>query len=177
MSMRTLFFSLIMVSHNLTLFDFSQESSLRNWAIINDGVMGGLSRGQLKLSPEGYGKFSGTVSLANNGGFTSIRCNLPPTAIPQDAKISLRIKGDGKAYQFRVRHKPMAYQSYIYDLTTSGEWETIEFPIAEMYPQRYGRKLNMPNFNHEKMCEFTFLIANKRNEEFELLIDQVHLTN
>ena len=89
----------------------------------------------------------------------------------------MRIKGDGKAYQFRVRHKPMAYQSYIYDFTTTGEWQTIEFPISEMYPERRGRRLNMPNFNHEKMCEFTFLIANKRNEEFELFIDQVNLTN
>jgi len=175
--MRALFFSLLMVSNNPTLFDFSKESSLRNWVVINDGVMGGLSRGRLALSPEGYGKFSGTVSLANNGGFTSIRCNLAPTAVPQGAKISMRIKGDGKAYQFRVRHKPMAYQSYIYDFTTTGEWQTIEFPISEMYPERHGRRLNMPNFNHEKMCEFTFLIANKRNEEFELFIDQINLTN
>ena len=96
--MRALFFSLMMVSNNPPLFDFSKESSSRNWVIFNDGVMGGLSRGQLTLSPEGYGKFSGTVSLANNGGFTSIRCNLSPTAVPQGAKISMRIKGDGKAY-------------------------------------------------------------------------------
>ena len=175
--MRALFFSLMMVSNNPVLFDFSKESSLSNWFIINDGVMGGVSRGQLSLTPEGHGKFTGTVSLANNGGFTSIRCNLPPTSIAPNTKISMRIKGDGKNYQFRVRHQPMAYQSYIHAFSTTGEWQTIEFPIAQMYPERHGRRLNMPNFDHEKICEFTFLIANKRNEEFELLIDSVELTH
>ena len=102
--MRALFFSLMMVSNNPMLFDFSKESSLSSWYIVNDGVMGGVSKGQLSLTPEGHGKFTGTVSLANNGGFTSIRCNLPPTAIASNMKISMRIKGDGKNYQFRVRH-------------------------------------------------------------------------
>ena len=68
-------------------------------------------------------------------------------------------------------------RAYIHDFSTTGEWQTIEFPISQMYPERYGRRLNMPNFDHEKICEFTFLIANKRNEEFELLIDSVELIN
>lgn len=175
--MRALLFSLMMVSNSPVLFDFSKDSSLSNWFIINDGVMGGLSKGQLSLTPEGHGKFTGKVSLANNGGFTSIRCNLPPTATSSTTKISMRIKGDGKDYQFRVRHQPLAYQSYIYDFSTTGEWQIIEFPINQMYPERHGRRLNMPNFDHEKICEFTFLIANKRNEEFEILIDSVQLRN
>ena len=104
----------MMVSNNPTLFDFSKESSLRNWVIINDGVMGGLSRGQLALSSEGYGKFERyRFSSQTMEDLHSIRCNLAPTAVPQGAKITMRIKGDGKAYQFRVRHKPMAYQSYL----------------------------------------------------------------
>ena len=166
-----------MVSNNLMLFDFSKESSLSSWYIVNDGVMGGVSKGRLSLTPEGHGKFTGTVSLANNGGFTSIRCNLSPIAIAPNTKISMRIKGDGKNYQFRVRHQPMAYQSYIHDFSTTGEWQIIEFPIEQMYPERHGRRLSMPNFDHEKICEFMFLIANKRNEEFELLIDSVELIN
>jgi len=33
----------------------------------------------------------------------------------------------------------------------------------------------MPNFDRPSINEFTFLIANKRNETFELLIDKVVL--
>ena len=173
--MRALFFSLMMVSQNPVLFDFSKESSLSNWFIINDGVMGGVSKGQLILTPEGHGKFTGTVSLANNGGFTSIRCNLPPTAIASNMKISIRLKGDGKNYQFRVRHQPMAYQSYIHDFSTTGEWQTIEIPFNAMYASFRGYRLDIPNFKGDQMEEIAFLIGNKKAESFKLIIDSISL--
>jgi len=173
--MCALLFSLMMVSNSQVLFDFSKDSSLSNWFIINDGVMGGLSKGQLSLTPEGYGKFTGTVSLANNGGFTSIRCATGKIETPEGAIVRMRVKGDGKNYQFRVKHKARDYQSYITTFSTSGEWETIEIPLSKLYPSFRGRVLDMPNFIHSSLTEFTFLIANKKAETFELLIDSVEL--
>ena len=43
-----------------------------DWRIINDSVMGGVSRSQFNIFEE-YIRFSGHVSLENNGGFASIR--------------------------------------------------------------------------------------------------------
>ena len=42
------------------------------WRSINDGVMGGLSSGGMRLE-DGIAVFSGTLSLENNGGFSSVR--------------------------------------------------------------------------------------------------------
>ena len=168
--------ALFMVFTNSVLFDFKANDSLSKWIVVNDGVMGGLSRGELTKTLEGYGKFSGTVSLANNGGFASIRCSLQKTKASGNSKISFRIKGDGKDYQFRVRHHPMSYESYIYKFSTTGEWQKVEFVMNEMHPERRGKKLDIPNFNKSAIHEFTFLIANKRNEDFELFIDEVNLT-
>jgi len=53
--------------------------------------------------------------------------------------------------------------------------ETIEMPLSDLYPSWRGQKLDMPNFDQSSINEFTFLIANKRNETFELLIDKVVL--
>jgi hypothetical protein len=58
----------------LALFDFTTDVNMDRWAVMNDGVMGGLSKGKLEVTAEGHGRFSGTVSLENYGGFTSIRC-------------------------------------------------------------------------------------------------------
>ena len=44
-----------------------------------------------------------------------------------------------------------------------------------MYPSFRGRKLDEPNFFHKSIEEVTFLIANKKNEEFILLIDKIEL--
>ena len=56
----------------LTLIDFSNASAA-GWQIVNDSVMGGISRSTLQLHEDGYALFSGTVSLENNGGFASVR--------------------------------------------------------------------------------------------------------
>ena len=55
------------------IYDFNKNKNLRDWQIINDGVMGGLSFGRLRLSENGNGLFYGFVSLENYGGFTSVR--------------------------------------------------------------------------------------------------------
>lgn len=58
----------------MILFDFKDLSAATSWYGVNDTVMGGLSRSKLTISPLGYGIFSGHVSLANGGGFASVRC-------------------------------------------------------------------------------------------------------
>ncbi len=173
--MHALFLTIAMLASYTTLFDFTTDANMDSWAVVNDGVMGGLSKGKLEVTPEGHGKFSGTVSLENYGGFTSIRCALADIPTTPNARVQLRIKGDGKAYQFRVKHKPRDYQSYITTFSTTGDWETIEIPLNDLFPSWRGQKLDMPNFDHSSMNEFTLLIANKRNETFELLIDKVVL--
>jgi hypothetical protein len=95
--------------------------------------------------------------------------------VTENSTVQLRVKGDGKNYQFRVKHKARDYQSYITTFSTTGEWETIEMPLSELYPSWRGQKLDMSNFDKSSINEFTFLIANKRNETFELLIDEVVL--
>ena len=40
-----------------------------------------------------------------------------------------------------------------------------------------GRKLNMSNFNYEKLSEIGILIGNKKNEDFRLEIIKIELTN
>ena len=173
--MNALFLTIAMLTSSITLFDFSAGLNLDRWAVVNDGVMGGLSKGALEITGEGHGRFSGTVSLENYGGFTSIRCAVADIAVSEGSKIQLRIKGDGKDYQFRVKHKARDYQSFITTFSTTGAWETIEIPLNDLYPSWRGQKLDMPNFDRSSINEFTFLIANKRNETFELLIDKVVL--
>ena len=89
--------------------------------------------------------------------------------------IVLKIKGDGKNYQFRIKHKSTDYASYITSFSSSGKWQEIEIPINSMYPSFRGRKLDKPNFFYKSIEEVTFLIANKKNEDFILLIDKIEL--
>lgn len=161
--------------NGIVLFNFSENSDLSKWLVVNDDVMGGRSEATLKLSDSGSALFSGKVSLENNGGFSSLRYNMDVVQINSSTKLIVRLKGDGKNYQVRIREKQSDYFSYIHTFATSGQWENIEVPLAEMYPSFRGRKLERPNFNGNSMVELTFLISNKKAESFVLEIQKAVL--
>lgn len=155
----------------LVLYDFPNEVGLTGWYLMDDVVMGGRSEGQLELSDSGHGVYSGKVSLENNGGFSSLRFSPGETAVQTYTKCSFRIKGDGKRYQFRIKTNARDRHSYIIFFETTGDWETITIPIHEMYPSFRGRRLDMDNYPGELLSEISFLIGNKKEEQFKLEMD------
>ena len=160
---------------NRTIFDFNTNSDLKDWEIVNDNVMGGKSFSKIELNSEGNGVFSGAVSLENNGGFSSVHYNFEKIEVNSDSKLSIKLKGDGKKYQLRIKNNSKAKYSYITYFSTSGEWQNIIIPLKDMYPQFRGNKMNQPNFLHLQVEQISFLIANKRSENFKLLIDKIEL--
>lgn len=165
-----------MTSNNPRLiFDFTRNESLKNWQVVDDNVMGGVSSGKLSINEEGYGVYEGEVSLDNDGGFSSLRyeCgNIP--ALPTDS-IIVTLKGDGKAYQLRIKDKRNTYYSYVASFKTSGKWETITIALKDMYPSFRGQDLNLPNYNKNSIEEIAILIGNKKNETFKLLLDKIEI--
>lgn len=157
------------------IYTFSTQTNLKEWRIVNDGVMGGISKSSLVLTDAGHGQFSGHVSLANNGGFASIQLNTTIKLAEEKKFIVLRIKGDGKRYEFRLKGEISQSESYVHQFATSGEWENLKLAISEFYPQFRGRKLNIPNFNFKNIEQLSFLIANKQEEDFQLLIAWIGL--
>ena len=157
------------------LYDFNTESKLENWFIVNDDVMGGVSKSKLFLDDEGNGVFKGRISTLNNGGFASVRFNSGRVITKNKKDLVIRIKGDQKKYQIRIKSNRNDYQSYIMDFITSGEWETIKIPLKSMYASFRGRRLNMDDFDKDYFEQISFLVGNKRNENFELRIKSVEL--
>lgn len=165
---------ILLMMRSLIIYDFSTNSNLNDWIIIDDVVMGGVSDGNFSINDEGNGVFSGYVSLENNGGFSSVRhyCNIKTS---KDGIVVLHLKGDGKSYQFRVKDKRNQYYSYITTFKTSGEWETIEIELKNLYPSFRGRRLNLTKFEANTIEEIAFLIANNKNESFVLELDKIEL--
>ena len=55
------------------LFDFTGADGAKDWKAVNDGVMGGVSEGKFTITDRKTLEFFGTLSLANSGGFASVR--------------------------------------------------------------------------------------------------------
>ena len=78
---------MLMNSNNsITIYDFNKDSNLKKWNVVDDVVMGGRSSSTVSLNADGFGVFSGDVSLANNGGFSSVRHEFQKIKVNQDKK-------------------------------------------------------------------------------------------
>lgn len=157
------------------IFDFHPKARMDKWTVVNDGVMGGRSQSTLRLDEAGHGVFAGRVSLENNGGFASVRLDCGTVPVGKAKYLTLRVKGDGKRYQFRIRANENDAFAYIQYFQTSGEWEDISLALEDFYPNFRGRKLNLPNFASNSLEEVGILIGNGRPEGFQLLIDSISL--
>jgi len=173
--MMTTIFSTIcyLMMTTMMIFNFTKDAVMQNWYVVDDKVMGGVSEGKMGVNDEGHGMFQGHVSLDNNGGFSSIKYNAGATGLQGYNKFVIAIKGDGKAYQFRVKTKSSQYYSYIFNFNTTNKWQTIEIPFNSMVPSFRGRTLDMANFPGESLEEIGFLVGNKKEEDFKLAIDYI----
>jgi NADH dehydrogenase [ubiquinone] 1 alpha subcomplex assembly factor 1 len=167
------FFFFIM--NSIVLVDFNLDGKYDDWKVVDDVVMGGRSDSDFTIDSQGNGIFSGIVSLENNGGFCSVQHTMKSLTLADKKYFSIRLQGDGKKYQFRVKHYRNDRHSFIYEFQTSTNWETITIPIAEMYASFRGYKVNIPNYDGSKIEQLSFLIANAKSERFELKIDKIEV--
>ena len=170
-----LFTAMTMFQSPSVIFKFESGISTDGWQIVDDRVMGGKSQGLFVLNSEGRGVFKGAVTTENNGGFSSLRYNFEAIQTAGFESVVLKLKGDGKAYQFRLKSNSNDRHSYVYRFTTIGILEEIVIPLKLFRPTYRGRALTLPNFEADTLEQIAFLIGNKTNEDFYLEIESISL--
>ncbi|MDZ7843288.1 MAG: CIA30 family protein [Anaerolineales bacterium] len=158
------------------LFDFLNPKQLEGWRIVNDGVMGGLSRSEIVFSDRGSILFQGTLSLENAGGFASVQAEAPPINWKKFAGLLLRIRGDGRRYQLRLRtdqpNQDLSYRAY-FD-THPGKWIEVSLPFEAFQPVSRGQVLDdAPPLTLEMIARIGFLLADQQAGEFKLETDWI----
>lgn len=158
------------------IFDFENPGEIDRWRVVNDGVMGGLSRSELIFSDKNSAIFKGNVSLENNGGFASTRTIPHSYELDGHEGIVLRVRGDGRKYQFRLRTDDrfdgISYRREF--ATEANAWTEIAIPFREFEPTFRGRILkDVKPIVPEAIQQLGFLIANKKAEKFQLEIDWI----
>ena len=149
------------------------EKSLLNWNIVNDTVMGGRSQARMRIY-NNMAEFKGYLSLANNGGFSSVRAYYPNDLI-DISSIVLRVKGDGRKYSFRVRTDNNRWASYTQSFSTKKDtWEEITLNIKDFYPTYRGYNLrDIPKLSESIIREVGLMISDKVEGRFKIDIDWI----
>lgn len=155
------------------IIDFAEHERGRHWTIVNDGVMGGVSTSDLRVAEDGYGEFSGVLSLENSGGFASTRTHIPIGALAGCDGIVVRVQGDGKIYRLRLRTNDVsdgiAYQQEFHAPT--GAWQEIILPLDRFFASYRGQPLpDAGPVDASRVEQIGFLIANRQSGPFKLRI-------
>jgi uncharacterized surface protein with fasciclin (FAS1) repeats len=157
---------------------FGNDDSLKAWTSVNDGVMGGVSKGGFKRSEQGTLLFTGELSLANNGGFASIRMKQGDLDLDGTSGIVVKARGDGRTYWVDLRiQDQMAASSYrAYLPTVAGEWKETLLPFKDFKLQSFGRELTSRPIKPNSIASAGFTLADKKEGPFSLEIEYVKAT-
>ncbi|MGB0347251.1 MAG: CIA30 family protein [Balneolaceae bacterium] len=158
--------------------DFGAEKDGRNWRIINDGVMGGISIGQAGLDENSL-LFVGQLSFENNGGFASLRSNRMNLDLSDAEFIEIKYRLDGIKFSFMFEQYSRFWQPYYsYPLQiTEGEWVTKIIPVESLQETRMSEYTGR-SFDKENARSFFrigFISDDKKDERFELEIDYISI--
>ena len=135
--------------------------------------MGGLSTGEIDLRNDAL-VFTGETSLRNNGGFSSIRCELPQGTFAEADAIKMRVRGDGRKWIVGTRKgTQMGGDSYWTRFNTEdGEWQTLTIPIKDMERHFFGQRLS-GRITPEEVRGLEFYMYDKKAGPFSLEIDTI----
>ena len=155
------------------IFEFDNSNDKKDWRVVVDGVMGGLSTGNVSIR-NGSMIFAGATSLKNNGGFSSIRASMDPNDMDVFDAIQLRVRGDGRTWIFGTRgSNSMGASSYWTSFKTEkNEWLNVTIPISEMEQHSFGNLLS-GKINPDEIKGVEFYMYDKKEGPFKLEVDSI----
>jgi NADH dehydrogenase [ubiquinone] 1 alpha subcomplex assembly factor 1 len=159
-----------------TLIQFEGKAGEPKWITVNDGVMGGLSKGGPEVK-DGSLYFTGTLSLENNGGFSSVRTAKANYDFTGKTALVMRVRGDGRKYQLRLatdalfRGSAISYGAEF--ATEKDKWIEVKVPFEALSPSWRGRKLDGPPLDLSKVDELGLLIGDKKAGPFAIGVDWI----
>lgn len=143
------------------------------WYSVDDSVMGGISNSTVVVVEPDVLHFSGTMSLENNGGFSSARSDWQRMDLSDADGILLRVLGDGNSYRLRI-HTETTSRNIAYNAifeTTPGTWQLAYVPFRDMIPTRFGYVMDVGPLDQATVGSFGVMLSDNQPGEFELYVD------
>ena len=167
---------LMAADEDRVLFEFGDPEAAQRWQTVNDGVMGGVSDGQFKISGQTM-EFFGTLSLENNGGFASVRSRPTKLGLQKGDTLVARVRGDGREYTLNLYvPRPRTAFSYRWTFKTQkNEWAEIRAPLDKFVATWFGRVVPDEPLNPAEVNAIGFLLSDKQAGPFKLEVESIRV--
>ena len=162
-----------------TIASFGNPSELRNWSVVNDSVMGGISTSRFEQTDDGNLLFQGTLSLENNGGFVSIRSRPDSFDLQNVEGFKIKTRGDGRTYYLDLRVKGQRTSGSFRAAfpTQKDTWTETFLPASKFVRQSFGRPFSDIPLNPSDVNSIGFTLSDKNPGPFKLEIEYVRATS
>ncbi len=161
------------------LFAFDKPESAAQWRTTNDGVMGGRSDGRFTINQDKNMEFFGTLSLANNGGFASVRSSGSNLGLVKGDSIVARVRGDGREYSLNL-YTPSLRIAFSYRATfetRKDEWIEVRVPLADFVATSFGRVIGDQQLDPSQVNGLGILLGDKKAGPFKLEVEWIKASN
>jgi len=159
------------------LVDFSDPDEFARWEVVNDGVMGGLSKGHIEQVDDAL-SFTGNINT-NGGGFTSLRRSVPEGAMAGARTLRIVYSGDARTYEVtlrsdaRERGRRIAYRAPITADESSGEWSAATIDLAQLETSLFGQQVDAPTFATQEAHSIGLIIADGIDGAFAMQLKRI----
>lgn len=127
-----------------------KESNSPTWYVVNDGVMGGVSSGNVSKTDSSV-VWTGYISFENNGGFSAFRSEISKFDLSKFTQVRIHYRSSGQDLDFALYpHRPYFMPNYKVHLgNTKGAWTEKTFALEDFEKYVLGKKKNSKNFQRE----------------------------
>lgn len=167
---------IFMLNSSNIRINFGQDLAGQDWMIVNDGVMGGLSKSKVTFTKNSL-MFRGTLSLKNNGGFASIRSSNAKYDLSKYSAVKIKFRSTGRDFAIRFTDSNLYFRpSYKHNFSSSsGNWEIAELKMSNFKEYTMGQVSNT-TVNTDKfknIIRMGIILSDKQDGPFEIEIDYI----
>jgi NADH dehydrogenase [ubiquinone] 1 alpha subcomplex assembly factor 1 len=132
--------------------------------------MGGRSTARVAVA-DGLLRFTGTLSLAQGGGFASVRSVGASWNLDGADSLVVRLRGDGRAWQLRL-YDDVPWQgraiAHSAALDAGADWVEAEVALDALVPVFRGRGVPAPGLARDRVTGIGLMLADRRPGPFRL---------
>ncbi len=164
----------IMLSEDL-IIDFGKKKAGQDWSVINDSVMGGKSEGTFTLKDNCMG-FSGFVSMANGGGFSSLKGAFRTINLSGYGTTTIRCRGEGLPIAMTLESSQNFFEPYFkISLPLGPEWKELTLNLTDFKAFQIGAPTDsfLTQSGLEQIRQIGFITDSKKEGEFSFEVDYI----
>ncbi|MEO1064089.1 MAG: CIA30 family protein [Actinomycetota bacterium] len=156
------------------VLDDPVEGGPSGWVVVNDGVMGGRSEGQLAVV-EDVLVFDGEI-VTEGGGFSSIRTELDFGALDGVERIVVRAQTDGRSYLLTAddaapeRERRTSFEAPI-PFTSEAGTQEVTVLLDDLVPVVFGQRIEDAPFDRALASEIGIQLSDGVDGPFRLELD------